>query len=133
MIPPSPLPRWLRLKPVAIFWSRVALRQHVARELFDGEAVERQIPVKGVDHPVAPPPHHAGRIGLIPVRVGVPRCTQPAGCEPFAQPRRGEQAIDDFLVSVPARVAFKGVDLIGVGGSPVKSNVTRRIKMPRSA
>ena len=45
--------------------------QHVARELLDGEPVERHVGVVGVDDPVAPAPHRPLAVGLIAVGVGV--------------------------------------------------------------
>ena len=78
MMPPSPLPRWLRLKPVAIFCSRVAFGQQVAGDLLDGELVERHVAVEGVDHPVAPAPHRALAVALVAVGVGVAGGVEPA-------------------------------------------------------
>ena len=45
--------------------------QEVAGELFDGELVERQVAVEGVDHPVPEPPGDGPRlIGEVAVGVG---------------------------------------------------------------
>ncbi len=107
MMPPSALPRWLRLKPVAIFWSSVGFGQQVAGELLDREPVERQVAVVRVDHPVAPALHDARAVGLIAVGVGVPRGVEPAGRHPLAEARRAQQAVDHFLVGVRAGIVLE--------------------------
>ena len=134
MIPPSALPRWLRLKPVAIFWSSVALGQQVAGELLDGELVERHVAVEGVDHPVAPAPHDALAVALVAVGVGVAGRVEPAR-RPSAR-RSGARRAGDRPPSRrrPAtRSARKASTSAGVGGRPVRSSVTRRISVVRSA
>ena len=57
--------------------------QHVARDLLDGELIERYVVVVGVDHPVAPPPHRPFAVCLIPVGIGVARGIQPFDRHPF--------------------------------------------------
>ena len=68
-------------------------RQHVARELLDGEPVERQVAVVRLDHPVAPAPHVALAVGLVAVSVRVPGGFEPAPGHALAVPRRREQAV----------------------------------------
>ena len=92
MMPPSALPRWLRLKPVAICCSSVGVGQQVAGELLDRELVERHVAVEGVDHPVAPPPHVALAVGLVAVGVGIAGRVEPAGRHPLAVARRSAAA-----------------------------------------
>ena len=114
-MPPSVLPRWLRLKPVAMCWSSVAIGQQVAGELLDGELVEGHVAIEGVDHPVAPAPHVTLAVGLVAVGVGVAGGVEPADGHAFAVAGRGEQAVDDFLVGVGRGVGEEGVDLGGGG------------------
>ena len=60
------------------------VRQHVAGDLLDGEAIERYVAVKGVDHPVAPAPHDAFAVVLVAVGVGVAGAVEPALSHAFA-------------------------------------------------
>ena len=89
------------------------VRQHVPGNLFHREPVERQIPVKRVDHPVAPSPHHALAVKLVAVGVGVARRIQPARRHPFATARRGQETIDGLFVSAGRVVVQKGIDFGG--------------------
>ena len=93
-------------------------RQHVARELLDRELVKRHVPVICIDYPVAPSPHHARRIGLIPVRIRVSGRAQPSGRHPFSESRRGQQPIDHLLVGDRAFIPFELVELLGGRGEP---------------
>ena len=102
---------WLRLKPEAIFWSRVAFGQQIAGELLDRELVERQVPVEGVDHPVAPGPHVALAVDVVAVRVGVAGRVEPRHGHALAVVRRLQQRVDALLVGVRRAVGEKGVDL----------------------
>ena len=45
--------------------------KHIAGNLIAREVIERKIAVEGVDHPVAPSPHHALAVELITVCVRV--------------------------------------------------------------
>src|SRR5262249_15161086 len=55
-----------------------AVRQQVARELLDGELVERHIAVERFDHPLPPAPGpRAGAVFFIAVAIGVSRQVQP--------------------------------------------------------
>ena len=110
-IPPSWLSRVFRWKPVAIFCSVVALGEHVAGDLLDGELAERQVPIEGVDDPVAVHPGGAAAVLLVAVGVGVSREVQPGTGPALAVVRRGQQAVDDLLVGVGARVGHEGVHL----------------------
>ena len=51
--------------------------QQIASYLFDGEPVERQVPVESVDDPVAVGPDRAGRVFLVAIRVRVPGEVEP--------------------------------------------------------
>ena len=72
-------------------------RQHVAGELLDGEPVEGEVAVVGVDHPVAPRPVGAAGVGLVAVAVGIARGIEPLQRHPFAEVRAGQQRVDVAL------------------------------------
>ncbi len=74
--------------------------QQIARDLVDGELVEREIPVERVDHPVAPVPHLAQAVDVIPVGVGVARSVEPGHGHALAVVRRFQQGIDARLVGI---------------------------------
>ena len=103
--------RLLRLKPVAIFWSRVASGSRSPAICSIDELVERQVAVEGGDHPVAPGPHGAGEVVLVAVGVGVAGAVEPVHRHALAVVRRREQPIDELLVGVGRRVGEEGVDL----------------------
>jgi hypothetical protein len=71
------------------------IRQHVARDLFDREAVERHVLIQRVDDPVAILPHHPREILFEALRVGIARQIEPRPRPPFAIMRRREQSIDE--------------------------------------
>ncbi len=86
------------------------VRQQIARQLFDGKAVERQIGVEGVDDPISPPPHIAGAVVLIAARIGVTRSVEPIGSHPLPVAGRVEQAVNQALIGLGRIIAQKGVD-----------------------
>ena len=51
--------------------------QQITRELLYGKAVEGQVAVERVDHPVAPAPHGAFAVALVAVGVGVAGRVEP--------------------------------------------------------
>ena len=51
--------------------------QQITRELLHREAVEGQVAVERVDHPVAPAPHGAFAVALVAVGVGVAGRVEP--------------------------------------------------------
>ena len=83
-----------RLKPVAICWSSVRFGQQVAGELLDGELVERQVAVEGVDDPVAVGPDLAVVVEVDAVRVGVAGGVEPVAAAVLAPVRRCQQPLD---------------------------------------
>ncbi len=89
-----------RLKPVAILLVERRVRQQVAGELLDGELVERQVLVEGLDHPVAVRPHLAVVVEVDAVRVGVAGDVEPVPAAMLAPVRRRQQAFDELLVSI---------------------------------
>ena len=86
------------------------VRKHVPSQLLDREPVESQIAVEGIDHPVAPAPHRARAVCLVPVGIGVASCVEPHRREVFAVPRGSEQAIQIPLVGIRRRVRNERLD-----------------------
>ena len=86
-------------------------RQHVARNLLHGEAVERQVAVEGVDDPIAPAPHRALGVGLVSVGVGVARGVEPAHRHALAVIGRGQQPVDYFLVGIRRCIVDESLDI----------------------
>ena len=74
-------------------------------------AVERQVAIEGVDHPVAPAGHVAAAVDVVAVGVGEPGGVEPVEGQPLAEVGRGQQAIDERLVGVGRRVGQERVDL----------------------
>ena len=74
--------------------------QQVAGQLLDGELVERQIAVEGLDHPVAIGPDLAVVVDVDAVRVAVAGRVQPVARAMLAVMRRGEIAVDHVFVGV---------------------------------
>ena len=96
--------------------------QQIARDLLDGELIERQIAVVSIDHPIAIRPDRALVIQMQPVRVAIARLVQPMMGHLLAIARRSEQPIHHLFVSV-RRVdrARKASTSAIVGGRPVRS------------
>ena len=74
-----------------------------------------------------------GGVDAVAVRVGVAGHVEPVPRPALAVVRRRQQPIHQPLVSVGPRVVQEGVHFRGVGGRPVRSRLTRRISVPRSA
>ena len=91
---------------------RCGIGQHVARELFDGKLVEREVAVEGIDHPVAPRPHLPGTIGLETIAVGEARIVQPGHGHPLAVAGRSEQSVDHFFISLRRLIRQECSDLL---------------------
>ena len=87
------------------------VRQHVARELLDREPIEGQVPIEGVDDPVAPGPHLLPLIEVQPVRVREARRRQPMHGHPLAVAGRRQQPVDHLLVRPRGLVGEECVDL----------------------
>ena len=75
------------------------------------ELIEGQVGVVGVDNPVAPHPHLAGRVILVTRRVAKPRQVKPEVGHLLAVAWRCQQALDDLLVSAGRGVGEKSVEL----------------------
>ena len=60
------------------------IREQVAGELFDRERIERLVVIEGFDDPVAVRPHHALRVALETVGVGVTGEVEPLHGHVFA-------------------------------------------------
>ena len=110
------------------------IRQQVAGELFDRELVVRHVAIERIDHPIAPSPHEPRAVPLIAVAVGIARRFEPRDT-PSARHIAATAAVDRPpsrrpLGEVSARKASSSRD---VGGRPVRSSVTRRSSVARSA
>ena len=86
-------------------------RQQIPGQLPRDELIERHVAVERVDDPVAPRPHVAHPVVLIPVGVGVARQVEPLDRHPLAVGRRGQQPIDDALVRPRGPIGEEGIDL----------------------
>ena len=60
------------------------VRQQVSGKLLGDKLIERHPAVEGVDRPVSPPPHVAGRVVVEAVRVGIAGRIEPIERHPFA-------------------------------------------------
>ncbi len=87
------------------------LRQHVARDLLDGEIAEREVPVQRADDPVAILPHRAGVVLLVSVGVRVTREIEPGPSPPLSEMRGCEQSVHELFVSIGGLVGEKAVQL----------------------
>ena len=72
----------------------------VSGDLPDGELVEGQVAIEGVDHPVAPRPHGALAIALVSVGIGVAGGFHPFPRHPLAVARGSQQTIHLPLVGL---------------------------------
>ncbi len=79
---------------------RRCVRQQVAGQLLGGELVKRQVAIEGTNHPIAPVPHIAVAVDVIPVRIGVARQIEPLHRHSLAVTRRAKQPVHLFFVSV---------------------------------
>ena len=99
------------VKPARELLRRRRIRQLITRQLFNRELVVRHVRVDRVHHPVSPRPHRALGIALKAIRVRVPRHIEPVPRPAFAIARRGQQPVDEPLVSVGRAVGEKRVQL----------------------
>ena len=95
------------------------LRQQVARELLDGELIERLIAVKGIDDPVAievgPGPD---AIDLIARAVRVTRQVEPVAAPALAKMRRRQHRFHQPLAGIAPPVIHESVHLLNIGRQP---------------
>ena len=109
--PPSPLSRWLRLKPVAMCLIGGGVRQQIAGELLDGEVVERHVGVQRPHDPIAPDPLAGVAVLLKAVAVGIAGRIEPGQRHPLAIMLGLQQSIDQLFVSVGGGVGNECIDL----------------------
>ena len=81
-----------------------AVREEIARNLFNGELVERLVAVEGFGDVLPVGPHLAVVVEMDPVRVGVTRIIQPITGAVLAPGRRGQQAVHQLLIGLWIRV-----------------------------
>ena len=111
---------------------RRAIHQ-VAGKLLDREAVERLVGVERTDHVVAKEVKVDMIVAVIAGRVGETDQVEPEDRHAFAVVRRREQPVDEPLVSVGPVSFTKASTSAGVGGKPIRSKLSRRISVRRSA
>ena len=90
----------------------VGVRQQVARDLFEGEAVEGFVLVETADDVVAVGPDIARGIAMVADGVGVADHIQPADGHALAVVRRGQQAVDELRVGVRRLILDEGFDFL---------------------
>ena len=124
-----------RLKPVAIRASRIAGERLVAGELLEDEAVERLVGVEGADDVVAIAPGVGPRfVELVAVGVGVAGEVEPVPAPALAVVRRLASSRSITFSQASGDVSLTNASISsGVGGRPIRSNVTRRMSVRRSA
>ena len=110
-----------------------AVGEQVARELLDGELVERLVAVERLDDRLAIRPDLAIVVDVDAVRVAVPRGVEPVPGAMLSPARGRHQLVDVFLVGVGRRVAHERLDVGGAGGRPFRSRLRRRARVRRSA
>ncbi len=91
------------------------VRQEVAGDLLDGEAVERHVGVEGLHDPVAVGPHLPLVVEVEAVRVGIAGGVEPVPGHLLAVVGAGEQAIDEPLVGVRGGIGEEDLDLVARG------------------
>ena len=72
------------------------VREEVAGELFDREAIERQVGVERAHDPVAVFPNTARGVDRVAVAVGIARLIEPPATPAFTVGGRSQQALDGF-------------------------------------
>ena len=81
--------------------------EHVAGDLLDRESVERHALVDRPNHPLAILPNRAAEIPRIAVAVGVAGQVEPVAAPALAVIRRGQQSVNDPLVSIRRCILLK--------------------------
>ena len=89
--------------------------KQIAGQLFDGEAIEGEVAIEGLDHPVAVGPDFAVVVDVNAVGVAVARCIEPIAGAVFAIVRRFEVAVNHVLVGLGRGVGEVLLDLGGFG------------------
>ena len=88
------------------------VRKQIAGELFQGEAIERQVAIERPDHPVAIGPDRAAVVLLVALAVGVAREVEPPSRPSLAEARRREQPIDRGFIGGVRRIGEERFDLV---------------------
>ena len=89
------------------------LRQQVAGELLDQEAVVGHVIVERLDHPVAPEPGMAAAVDREAVGIGVPRGVEPVEGQALAEMRALEEVLDQVLVRLRVAAGDERLHLLG--------------------
>ena len=91
------------------------IRQQVAGQLFCQEAIVRQVPVEGIDHPVAIEMRDARLVLLEPVAVRITGRVQPVPPPAFAEMRARQQGVDGTPERIGRPIVHEGIDRRGRG------------------
>ena len=119
---------------------RRRVAEQIAGQLRADELVVRQVVVERLDDPVAI--QIRVRVRVVAALVGIERAVvvlavardvEPQPAPRLAVVRRRQQPIDDLCERVRRVVLLEGVDLLGVGGRPIRSSVARRSSVRLSA
>ena len=92
--------------------------QEVTRELLDHEPVEREVAVKGVNHPFTILAHGAGGIGFRAAAIRVSGGVEPVPPPTLTVGRRGEEPFHAPLVRIRAAIREEGFDFVDRGWQP---------------
>ena len=87
-------------------------RKHVAGELLDRELIKGEVAVVGRDHPIAPRPVRAARIGLVAVAIGIAGRIEPFDRHPLAEVRARELEVDIRFIRLGGRIGDQRGDLL---------------------
>ena len=98
--------------------------QHIAGDLFLQKAVVRLVGIEGTDDVVAVGPRIGPEfVALKSVRVRIVGNVQPMAGEAFAKVRRGQQAVDEFLVRLGIGIMHEGLDGLRLGRQSVQVKI----------
>ena len=98
--------------------------KHVARNLLDGELVERQIRVDGVDDPIPKQPDRTAAVFLVAIGVRVTGQVEPTPSPPFAIVRGMTGADPPIARKPPVSIPDKFVRFLWSRRNAVKSDTT---------
>ena len=115
MLPVSALMRWLRWKPVAIFWSSVALGSRSPASCSTVNRSNGMLRLKALMTQSRQGHISLRGVGLVAVSVGIAGGVEPVDGHAFAVARRGQQAVHRLLVGVRGGVREEGIEF-GEGG-----------------
>src|SRR5258706_6074392 len=96
-----PIRECIAMEPGGDFLLSAGIGQHVARQLLDGELIERHVFVQRVDHPLSPTPRHrTDLVLLIAIAIGVSRQIEPRPRPLLTVMGRCKKFVDEPIVSI---------------------------------